>query len=113
MGEAAYAWTAVTLMYVVVKGLTGCRYHSKGGDATRELFNLYCRMLWPVFLVSLWMFAMFAFTSYMVPNVFCKSTVISSQVTPLSPPLSISCTEYNNSQSVCFTKEERVHGGTL
>ena len=56
------------------------RYASKGLEALWELLKLYCHILYPVVLVSLWMFAMFAFFSYMVPKVFCKSTVISSQV---------------------------------
>ena len=55
-------------------------YHAKGAEAIKTLLRLYLAMLYPVFLVSVWMFAMFAFTSYMVPKVFCKKTVISSEV---------------------------------
>ena len=56
------------------------RYNAKGAEAARKLLRLYLAMLYPVFLVSVWMFAIFAFTSYMVPKVFCKKTVISSEV---------------------------------
>ena len=58
------------------------RYDTKGFRALWELLQLYVAMLYPVVIVTSWMFGMFAFTSYMVPKVFCKSTVISQQVFP-------------------------------
>ena len=56
------------------------KYHSKGIESLKELLRLYMRMLFPVAIISVWMFGYFAFTAYAVPNIFCKSSVIAAPV---------------------------------
>jgi hypothetical protein len=45
-----------------------------GREAFKENFYLYMRTLIPVGIASVWMFAIYAVLSYLVPNVFCKQT---------------------------------------
>jgi hypothetical protein len=55
-----------------------------GRTATKDNFHLYMRTLIPVGIASVWMFAMYAVLSYLVPHILCKQT---------SMELSVSVTE--------------------
>jgi len=45
-----------------------------GRTALKENLYLYMRTLFPVGVASVWMFAIYAILSYLVPNVLCKQT---------------------------------------
>jgi hypothetical protein len=45
-----------------------------GRTALKENLYLYMKTLIPVGIVTVWMFAMYAVFSYLVPNVLCKET---------------------------------------
>ncbi len=49
-------------------------------QATYELLRLYGSILFPVLVVSVWMFALYAALSYAVPAVLCSSAVRSNAV---------------------------------
>ena len=48
------------------------RVRLEGRQSLWDLLRFYCRMLVPVAIVCVWMFAMFAAISYSIPNLLCN-----------------------------------------
>ena len=46
-----------------------------GRAALKDNFRLYCKLMVPLTLVSLWMFALFAAISWVVPHILCEESV--------------------------------------